>query len=71
MLTGVPARVANNFSKTAPGVRPRVQGPYGPLALALTLGWVYLVFFTTRSPMRSLLRWAAGIVLLWGMAPCC
>ena len=36
------------------------------LALALTLGWLYLVFFTTRSPMRSVLRWAAGIVLLWG-----
>ena len=37
------------------------------LALALTLGWLYLVFFTTRSPMRSVLRWASGIVLLWGM----
>jgi hypothetical protein len=35
-------------------------------ALALAAAWVYLVFFTTRSPMRSLLRWAAGTVLLWG-----
>ena len=67
MLTGVPERVANNFSKTAPAFVLEFKVLPVLLALALTLGWLYLVFFTTRSPMRSVLRWASGIVLLWGM----
>jgi hypothetical protein len=66
MLTGVPPRVAHNFSKTAPAFSLEFKVLPVLLALALTLGWLYLVFFTTRSPMRSLLRWASGIVLLWG-----
>jgi 4-amino-4-deoxy-L-arabinose transferase-like glycosyltransferase len=66
MLTGVPPRFANNLYKTAPGFTPEVQLLYVAFALALAAGWVYLVFFTTRSPVRSLLRWAVGIVLLWG-----
>jgi len=67
MLTGQPARVANNFFKTAPAFSLEFKVVPVLLALALTLGWLYLVFFTTRSPMRSVLRWASGIVLLWGM----
>jgi hypothetical protein len=67
MLTGFPQRVANNFSKTAPAFALEFKVLSVLLALALTLGWLYLVFFTTRSPMRSVLRWASGIVLLWGM----
>jgi 4-amino-4-deoxy-L-arabinose transferase-like glycosyltransferase len=66
MVTGVPARFANNFYKTAPGFVPEVKILAVAAALIFTLGWVYLVFFTTRSPMRSILRWAAGVVLLWG-----
>ena len=67
MLTGVPPRIANNFSKTAPAFSLEFKLLPLVIALALTLGWLYLVFFTTRSPMRSVLRWASGIVLLWGM----
>jgi 4-amino-4-deoxy-L-arabinose transferase-like glycosyltransferase len=66
MLSGVPPRFANNFFKAAPGFAPEFELLYVAFALLLALGWLYLVFFTTRSPMRSLLRWAAGIVLLWG-----
>jgi hypothetical protein len=66
MLTGVPPRFAGNFFKTAPGFTPEVKVLYVAFALLLAAGWIYLVFCTTRSPMRSLLRWAAGIVLLWG-----
>ena len=66
MLTGLPPRIANNFSKSAPAFSLDFQLLPVLLALALTLGWLYLIFFTTRSPMRSLLRWASGIVLLWG-----
>ena len=64
-----PAARASPTTSSRP--RPRFSLEFkllsGLFALALTLGWLYLVFFTTRSPMRSLLRWAAGIVLLWGM----
>jgi 4-amino-4-deoxy-L-arabinose transferase-like glycosyltransferase len=66
LMTGIPPRFANNFFKTAPGFTPEFKLLYVAFALVLAAGWVYLVFYTTRSPMRSLLRWAAGIVLLWG-----
>jgi hypothetical protein len=36
------------------------------LALALTLGWLYVAFFTAPSPMRGVTRWAAGVTLVWG-----
>jgi len=66
MLTGVPPRFASNFFRTAPGFTPEFGILYVAFALVLAAGWVVLIFYTTRSPMRSLLRWAAGIVLLWG-----
>jgi len=66
MLTGVPPRFATNFFKTAPGFSPEFKLLYVAFALLLAAGWVVLIFYTTRSPMRSVLRWAAGIVLLWG-----
>jgi hypothetical protein len=66
MMTGLPPRFANNFYKAAPAFVPEFRLLYVALAVLLAAAWIYLVFFTTRSPMRSLLRWAAGIVLLWG-----
>ena len=35
-------------------------------ALAFAVAWLYLIFFTNSSPLRSVARWAGGIVLLWG-----
>jgi 4-amino-4-deoxy-L-arabinose transferase-like glycosyltransferase len=66
MMTGVPPRIANNFAKTAPGYQPVFELLPLLLALVLTLAWLYIVFYTTPSPLRSAARWAAGIVLLWG-----
>jgi 4-amino-4-deoxy-L-arabinose transferase-like glycosyltransferase len=66
MMTGVPPRVANNFSKLAPGFVPQFEVLPLIAALGLTLGWIYVVFFTPPSPLRSVMRWAVGIVLLWG-----
>jgi hypothetical protein len=66
MMTGVPPRVANNFAKSAPGFAPEFQLAYFLVALALTLGWAYIMFYTPYSPTRSVTRWAAGIVFLWG-----
>jgi len=59
-------RFAGNFFRTAPGFTPEFKILHVAFALALAAGWVVLIFYTTRSPMRSVLRWAAGIVLLWG-----
>jgi 4-amino-4-deoxy-L-arabinose transferase-like glycosyltransferase len=66
MLTGLPPRIAHNFAKTAPGFVAEFNPFYFLLALALTALWIYFMFFTTYSPTRSIARWAAGIVLLWG-----
>ena len=66
MLTGLPPRFANNFARSAPGFVLEFRVFAVLFALALALAWLYLIFCTTRSPMRSLLRWGAGIVLVWG-----
>jgi hypothetical protein len=66
MLTGVPPRVARNLARNAPGFVAEFNPFFFLVALALTALWVYLMFFTTYSPTRSIARWAAGIVLLWG-----
>jgi len=66
MLTGLPERVANNFLKGAPGFALELKVFPLLVALALFLGWLYVMFFSVRSPVRSVARWAAGITLLWG-----
>lgn len=66
MMTGSPPKVANNFVKSAPGFLPQFEPLPFAAALALTLAWIYLVFFTAPSPTRGVTRWAAGVALLWG-----
>jgi 4-amino-4-deoxy-L-arabinose transferase-like glycosyltransferase len=66
MMTGLPPKVANNFAKIAPGFVAEFNLFRFIAAVALTLVWIYLMFFTAYSPTRSITRWAAGIVLLWG-----
>jgi len=66
MQTHLPARLAKNFTRMAPGF----EAQFAPLpflaALALTLAWLYLAFFTAPAPTRGVMRWAAGLTLLWG-----
>jgi 4-amino-4-deoxy-L-arabinose transferase-like glycosyltransferase len=66
MLTGLPPRLAANFFKNAPGFVLEFRLLPFVVALALIAGWLYVMLFSTRSPVRSVARWAAGIVLLWG-----
>ena len=66
MMTGVPPRVANNFVRAAPGFVAHFDLLAFLVALALAVGWLYGVLFTSPSPTRSVTRWAAGMVLLWG-----
>src|SRR6266403_808509 len=66
MMTGVPPKVAANFARAAPGFTPQFNLLYFLLAAALTLAWFYIVLFAAPAPLRSVTRWAAGVVLLWG-----
>ena len=67
MMTGVPADIAENIVKTAPGWVGEFRPAPFLAALALTLGWLYVVVCAAPSPLRSLTRWGTGIVLLWGL----
>ena len=66
LMTGVPPKIHQNLFKTAPGFEPQFALAGFVLALALTLGWLYVAFYTAPSPMRGVTRWAAGVALLWG-----
>jgi 4-amino-4-deoxy-L-arabinose transferase-like glycosyltransferase len=66
MMTGVPPKVANNFLRAAPGFVAHFDLLALLVALVLTAGWLYIVFFTSPSPSRSVTRWAVGMALLWG-----
>jgi hypothetical protein len=66
MMTGVPPKVAANFARAAPGFTPEFNVFYFLFAAALTLAWFYVVLFAAPTPLRSVARWAAGVVLLWG-----
>ena len=66
MTFGVPGPVARNLARIAPGFTGSVQPLAIALALLLAVAWFYLVFFSPFNPTRGVLRWAAGMVLLWG-----
>ncbi|HYR33396.1 MAG TPA: hypothetical protein VEQ87_03805 [Burkholderiales bacterium] len=66
MASGVPGPIARNFARIAPGFVAHVQPLAVGFALVLAVAWVQVVFFTSFSPLRSVARWAAGAVLLWG-----
>ena len=65
-LLNMPPRWANNFYKSAPGFVFEFKPAWFLIALVLLAIWLYVTFRSTRSPVRSVARWAAGIVLLWG-----
>ena len=66
MLTGLPGPVARNFGRMAPGFAAELRPFAMVAAIVLAIAWLYLMFFTRGSPLRSIARWALGIVLLWG-----
>jgi hypothetical protein len=68
LMTGLPAPVARNLERIAPGYVGQFSIVAVLFALAVAGGWLYLIFCTERGPTRSLARWAGGIVLLWGTA---
>jgi hypothetical protein len=66
MLLGHPAPMARNFARIAPGFAMQFHPLAVGFALLLAAAWLYSVFFTAPSPLRSIARWALGVVLLWG-----
>jgi 4-amino-4-deoxy-L-arabinose transferase-like glycosyltransferase len=68
MVTGVPQAAARNFTRLEPGFVAHVSWAAVVIALAGTLGWVWLVVKSERSvSFRSVTFWAAGITLLWAL----
>ena len=63
---GIPAPIARNFARIAPGFSGHFHLLAVIIAVILALAWIYLIFFTPFSPLRGVARWAGGIVLLWG-----
>jgi 4-amino-4-deoxy-L-arabinose transferase-like glycosyltransferase len=68
MMAGFPPAIARNFAKLEPGHIPQFSWTVFAVALAFTLGWLWLILKGERSVFRSVTFWAAGITLLWGLA---
>jgi 4-amino-4-deoxy-L-arabinose transferase-like glycosyltransferase len=66
MTFGVPGPVARNFARIAPGFAGQFALVAVIVALAFLAAWLYLMFYTPFSALRSVARWAGGVVLLWG-----
>jgi 4-amino-4-deoxy-L-arabinose transferase-like glycosyltransferase len=69
MMTGVPARYARSFTRLEPGFEPAFQWLPFVVALALTAAWIIVMFRSeAKSPYRSVLYWACGSTLIWGLS---
>jgi 4-amino-4-deoxy-L-arabinose transferase-like glycosyltransferase len=68
MMTGWPERFARRFTALEPGFTPVFQWLALAVALALTAGWLLVMFRSdAKSPYRSVLYWACGTTLVWGL----
>jgi 4-amino-4-deoxy-L-arabinose transferase-like glycosyltransferase len=65
ILTGLPERVAKNFTKPAPGFIPEWSWWAWSIAILATLIWLRLLIAAPRSPWRAATRWSAGVTTLW------
>jgi len=72
MHAGVPAKIAGNVTKLAPGFTPRFGWVALIVAIAATVAWLWLVRWRTarhRTALwRSLVLPAGGVVLAWNLA---
>ncbi|HEX8963073.1 MAG TPA: hypothetical protein VF801_08710 [Rhodocyclaceae bacterium] len=67
MWTGWPGQVAHNFAKLEPGFEARFSWTALAVALAFTAAWMVSLAVMPRSPWRGAVRWAAGVVAMWGV----
>lgn len=64
---GLPESVAQMFRDTQPGFQPPLQILAVVVSGFLTLLWLALVRPARRSNRRTVLNWAAGMTLVWGL----
>lgn len=64
---GLPEPVARMFRDTQPGFQPPLQVLPILVSTFLTLLWILLVRPARRSNRRTVLNWAAGMTLVWGL----
>ena len=64
---GIPIRIANNFSRLQPGFTPHLDSASWAVAAVISLGWLWLIVSSPRSPWRGITHWAAGITLMWSL----
>lgn len=67
MWTGAPEQIARNFAKLGPGFEPQFSVLALAVALAFTAAWMVSLARMPRSPWRGAVRWAAGVVAMWGV----
>jgi len=70
ILTGLPERVAKNFSKPAPGFVPEWSWPALVVAVIATLAWLRLLATAPKSPWRAASRWSLGVGVIWLTLAC-
>jgi 4-amino-4-deoxy-L-arabinose transferase-like glycosyltransferase len=65
MTFGWPTKWAQKSALLAPGF----AGSFEPLpfiiALVATAAWLWICFFSQRSPLKSLFSWTGGMILFW------
>lgn len=67
MLTGWPDQIARNFAKLEPGYEAQFSLIALVAASAFTGAWIAAVVKLQRSPWRTAIRWAAGVIAVWGV----
>lgn len=67
MVYGVPAQLARNIRRMEPGFVAEFSWPAVGWAVALTIGWLWLIFSSPRSPWRGAVHWGAGVAMLWAL----
>ena len=67
MLTGFPPRIARNFEKLEPGHLASFEVFSFVVALMLSVAWIVILLRSQRSVYRSVLYWACGATLVWGL----
>jgi 4-amino-4-deoxy-L-arabinose transferase-like glycosyltransferase len=67
LLQGLPEAVAQTFRDTQPGFRPPLEIFAVVVSAFLTILWLALVRPARRSNRRTVLNWAAGMTLVWGL----
>ena len=67
MMSGHPERIARGYTRLEPGFVAQFSWIALLVALALTLGWVWLLLRAERSTLRGVTYWCCGLVLVWGL----